>query len=91
MEYTEILVEKLDRVAKITLNRPHYRNAIGRITIEELDHAFMAAAEDDEKGCYQYTSELHVCLLVWFFEGPTYISKDCNCIMIYILFQNLII
>ncbi|HJL61181.1 MAG TPA: enoyl-CoA hydratase-related protein [Pseudomonadales bacterium] len=50
MEYTEILVEKLDRVAKITLNRPHYRNAIGRITIEELDHAFMAAAEDDEIG-----------------------------------------
>ena len=50
MEYSEILVEKLDRVLKITLNRPHYRNAIGRITIEELDDAFMTAADDDEVG-----------------------------------------
>ncbi len=50
MEYTEILTEKRGRVAKITLNRPHYRNPISRITIDELDHAFMAAAGDDGIG-----------------------------------------
>lgn len=50
MEYTEILYEKIDRVAKVTLNRPHYRNPIGRITIEEVDHAFADAAEDDGIG-----------------------------------------
>lgn len=50
MDYNEILYEKVDRVAKITLNRAHYRNPISRITIDELDHAFATAADDDGIG-----------------------------------------
>ena len=38
----------MDRVAQVTLNRPHYRNPIGRLTIEEMDHAFTEAVSDDE-------------------------------------------
>ena len=50
MAYNEILYEKVDGVAKITLNRAHYRNPISRITIDELDHAFTTAADDDGIG-----------------------------------------
>src|SRR5436190_13991452 len=48
MEYTQILYETVGRVARVTLNRPEYRNAIGRIMVEELDDAFERAARDDE-------------------------------------------
>jgi hypothetical protein len=34
-------------VATVQLNRPHYRNAFGRITTYEVDRAFAAACEDD--------------------------------------------
>ncbi|XOV89938.1 MAG: enoyl-CoA hydratase-related protein [Pseudomonadota bacterium] len=50
MDFSEIQYEKHDRVAKVTLNRPHYRNPIGRITIEEIDQAFADAADDDGIG-----------------------------------------
>ena len=48
MEYTQILYETVGRVARVTLDRPEYRNPIGRITIEEMDHAFSRAVSDDE-------------------------------------------
>jgi enoyl-CoA hydratase len=48
VEYTQILYEPVGRVARVTLNRPEYRNPIGRITIEELDDAFTRAVRDDE-------------------------------------------
>ncbi|MFN8559679.1 MAG: enoyl-CoA hydratase-related protein [Dehalococcoidia bacterium] len=48
MEYTQILYEPRGAVAVVTLNRPEYRNPIGRITIEELDHALGRAVDDDE-------------------------------------------
>lgn len=34
----------------MTLNRPHYRNAFGRITTYEVDRAFSAACEDETVG-----------------------------------------
>jgi len=48
MEYTQILYEPRGRVAVVTLNRPEYRNPIGRLTIEELDDAFDRAVKDAE-------------------------------------------
>ena len=50
MEYTQILYETVGRVARVTLNRPEYRNPIGRITVEELDNAFARAVADEEVG-----------------------------------------
>ena len=48
MEYTQILYETVGRVARVTLNRPEYRDPIGRIAIEEMDDAFSRAVSDDE-------------------------------------------
>ncbi len=47
MSYRYILYETDDRVAKITLNRPRYRNALSRELQEELEAAFLQAKEDD--------------------------------------------
>lgn len=48
MDYKQISYERVGRVARVSLNRPHYRNPVGRICIEELDHAFNAAVADPE-------------------------------------------
>jgi len=37
-----------DHVARVTLNRPDYRNAQSRRLLEELDHVFAAAAADQD-------------------------------------------
>lgn len=50
MDYTQIRYEQDGRVARLVLNRPNYRNAQSRILVEELDHAFSRAAEDDSVG-----------------------------------------
>lgn len=50
MEYQNILYERIGRVAKITLNRPRYRNALSRVLQEELDVAFTQAVTDEEIG-----------------------------------------
>jgi len=47
MAYQHILYEKHDRVARVILNRPQYRNAQSRVLLEELDDAFMSADRDD--------------------------------------------
>ncbi len=47
-EYTQVLYEKLGRVARITTNRPRYRNAQSRVLLEELDAAFAEAAADND-------------------------------------------
>ncbi len=47
MGYQQILYERRDRVARITLNRPEVRNAQSRLLLEELDAAFAEAAADD--------------------------------------------
>jgi enoyl-CoA hydratase len=45
--YKNVLYEKRDRVAVVTLNRPRYRNAQSRELLEELDAAFNEARADD--------------------------------------------
>jgi enoyl-CoA hydratase len=46
-----IVVEKSDRIATITINRPDKLNALNAATIGELDRAFRdAAADDDVRG-----------------------------------------
>jgi enoyl-CoA hydratase/carnithine racemase len=47
-EYQQILYEKSGRVARVTTNRPRYRNAQSRVLLEELDAAFEQAAADPE-------------------------------------------
>jgi enoyl-CoA hydratase len=49
-DYKQIIYEQHGRVARIVLNRPSYRNAQSRILLEELDHAFGYAGEDDSIG-----------------------------------------
>lgn len=46
--YQQILYEKAGRVARLTMNRPRYRNAQSRVLLEELDAAFKQAAADDD-------------------------------------------
>lgn len=48
MDYTQIRYEPAGAVAVVTLSRPEYRNPIGRICIEELDHAFDRAVHDSD-------------------------------------------
>jgi len=43
-----IRYEVVDRVARITVDRPEYRNAQSRILLEELDEAFYTAGQDPE-------------------------------------------
>ncbi len=47
MAYKTLSYEIDDRIAKITLNRPQYRNAQSRLLLEELDRAFIEAEADD--------------------------------------------
>ncbi len=49
-EYTDILYEKGDGVAKVTINRPQVRNAFRPLTIDEMVRAFQDAREDDTVG-----------------------------------------
>jgi enoyl-CoA hydratase len=47
-EYTDVTYELVGHVARISLNRPEYRNAQSRHLLEELDDAIAHAADDDE-------------------------------------------
>ena len=53
--FEDILYEKRDWVARITLNRPHNYNAYSTPALEELATAFRDAAFDDEVGVIVYT------------------------------------
>jgi len=48
MEDKTVLYEKHDRIAKVILNRPRYKNAQSRRLLEEMDDAFAAANADDD-------------------------------------------
>ncbi|MBU6229610.1 MAG: 1,4-dihydroxy-2-naphthoyl-CoA synthase [Cyanobacteria bacterium REEB459] len=48
--YEDILYQKADGIAKITINRPHRRNAFRPETITELYEAFSNAREDSRIG-----------------------------------------
>lgn len=54
-EYEDIIYEKIDGIAKITINRPHKRNAFRPKTIFELYEAFVDAREDQSIGVVLFT------------------------------------
>ena len=54
-EYGDILYEKADRLAKITINRPEKRNAFRPQTLAELRDAFGHARDDLEVGAIIFT------------------------------------
>jgi len=43
-----ILYERVGAVAKVTMNRPKYRNAQSRVLLEDLDEAFTKAMDDHD-------------------------------------------
>jgi len=46
MDFQEVIVEKLDNVGRITINRPDQLNAISRRTLEEMEHALKEFRND---------------------------------------------
>ncbi|GCE14858.1 1,4-dihydroxy-2-naphthoyl-CoA synthase [Tengunoibacter tsumagoiensis] len=56
-EYTDILFEKADNIAKITINRPEVRNAFRPETVSELIDAFNLCREDPEVGVIIFTGK----------------------------------
>ncbi len=48
MAYENLLIERRDVVAIVTVNRPDKLNALNDRTIDELDAAFRSLAEDPE-------------------------------------------
>ena len=67
-DYTDIIYEKMNGIAKITINRPEVRNAFRPETIIEMYDAFTDAREDQEIG---------VVLLTGY--GPTKDGKYAFC------------
>lgn len=55
--YQDIKFEKMDGIAKITINRPEVRNAFRPETIKELSDAFHLAREDGDIGVVILTGE----------------------------------
>jgi naphthoate synthase len=49
-EYSDIIYEKWNGIAKVTINRPHKRNAFTPDTVDEMLDAFHDAAADTEIG-----------------------------------------
>src|SRR5215211_5901828 len=54
-EFTDILYEKADGIAKVTINRPEVRNAFRPQTLAELRDAFNRARDDLEVGSVIFT------------------------------------
>ncbi|MCO5316136.1 MAG: 1,4-dihydroxy-2-naphthoyl-CoA synthase [Solirubrobacterales bacterium] len=54
-EFSDILYEKADGIAKITINRPEVRNAFRPQTLAELRDAFNRARDDTEVGSIIFT------------------------------------
>jgi naphthoate synthase len=49
-EYEDIIYEKMDGIAKITINRPEVRNAFRPLTVTEMQKAFLDVQNDPEIG-----------------------------------------
>lgn len=49
-DYKDIIYEKMDGIAKITINRPHKRNAFRPETVLEIHEALLDSREDPETG-----------------------------------------
>ncbi len=56
-EYQDIIYEKLDGIAKVTINRPEVRNAFRPETVLEMYDAFSDAREDSEIGVILLTGK----------------------------------
>jgi naphthoate synthase len=54
-DYTDIIYETAEGIAKITINRPEVRNAFRPLTITELQDAFRRAHQDDSVGVIIFT------------------------------------
>ena len=54
-EFSDILYQKADGIAKITINRPEVRNAFRPQTLAELRDAFNRARDDLEVGSIIFT------------------------------------
>ncbi len=55
--YTDIIFEKGEGIAKITINRPEVRNAFRPLTVKEMIEAFNIAHEDPEVGVIILTGQ----------------------------------
>jgi naphthoate synthase len=55
--YTDIIYEKMDSIAKITINRPEVRNAFRPETVKEMYDAFSNAREDQSTGVILLTGK----------------------------------
>ena len=55
--YEDIKYEKFDGIAKITINRPHVRNAFRPLTVDEMSHALNDARMDAKIGVVILTGE----------------------------------
>jgi naphthoate synthase len=55
--YREILFHKAEGIAKITINRPHVRNAFTPLTVEEMQDALRDATDDSSIGVVILTGE----------------------------------
>jgi len=56
-KYNDIIYEKMDGIAKITINRPEVRNAFRPETVIELYDAFSDAREDQKIGVVLFTGK----------------------------------
>ena len=56
-DYGDIRYETAEGIAKITINRPHKRNAFRPQTLFELQHAFNEARDDDRVGVIILTGQ----------------------------------
>jgi naphthoate synthase len=56
-EFTDILYDKAEGIAKITINRPEVRNAFRPLTVREMSKALLDAHEDPEIGVIILTGE----------------------------------
>ena len=56
-EYSDIIFEKMDGIAKITINRPEVRNAFRPETVQEMYDAFSDAREDQSTGVILLTGK----------------------------------
>ncbi|SFD89560.1 1,4-dihydroxy-2-naphthoyl-CoA synthase [Spirosoma endophyticum] len=56
-EYEEILFSYFDGIAKISINRPHKRNAFTPLTVREMSEAMELARQDERVGVIILTGE----------------------------------
>ncbi len=55
-DFTDILYHKAEGIAKITINRPHIRNAFRPLTVQEMSRSLADAREDQSIGVIILTS-----------------------------------